>query len=119
MERKEVQGEWWLPENSDHKVPGTLVIDEDAIELTLLGSLRDHTASGIPVPGPDGETQGYDFTEESVRKGGVYPRIVGESGMQGYTLEDCFQIQRTNLFGGGLKGQVPGSGVALRSFSGG
>ena len=104
MERKQIEGQWWLPENRDSKVPGTLVIEEDRIELSLLGALRDHRASAVAQENPDGSTA-FTFTEESMEQDGVYPRILGEAGGKAYTLEDCFQTRRTNLFGGGLQTQ--------------
>lgn len=104
MERKQIEGQWWPPENRDSKVPGTLVIEEDRIELSLLGALRDHRASAVAQENPDGSTA-FTFTEESMEQDGVYPRILGEAGGKAYTLEDCFQTRRTNLFGGGLQTQ--------------
>lgn len=104
MERKQIEGQWWLPGNRDSKVPGTLVIEEDRIELSLLGALRDHRASAVAQENPDGSTA-FTFTEESMEQDGVYPRILGEAGGKAYTLEDCFQTRRTNLFVGGLQTQ--------------
>ena len=106
MERKEVEGQWWLPENTDHQVPGTLVIEENRIELSLFGVLRDDRASAVARKNPDG-SDAWTFTEESMEQGGIYPRIHGRAAGKAYTLEDSRQTRRTNLFGssGGLQTQ--------------
>lgn len=105
MERIEVQGEWWLPENPGRRVAGTLLIDEDEIVLSLLGALRDERASAVEHQEPDGSTA-WTFTEESIQQGGIYPRILGQSGNgKIYTLEDCFQVHRSGMLFGGLETQ--------------
>lgn len=101
MERVEIEGQWWLPENPDHKVPGRFVIDDDKIELSLLGALREFTEAGDTAV-QDGGTVTI-FSEESMARDGVYPRIFGHAANgKYYTLHDCFQTRRTNNFFGGL-----------------
>lgn len=102
MEKREIQGEWWLPDVSDTKVAGTLVIDEEGnTELRLIGALTSELADAEPPEaGVDGSTV-YHFTEDSIAAGGVYPRILGSAGATGFTLDDCFRTHRSmNLFGG-------------------
>lgn len=100
MDRMELEGHWWLPEKPDHRVPGRLVIDDDEIELSLLGALREYIEAGETVVQKGGDTV-TTFTEESLARDGVYPRILGQvtSGKY-YTLHDCFQTHRSGNYSG-------------------
>lgn len=103
MERREIEGQWWLLENPDHKVSGRLVIDDDEIELSLLGALREYAAGGDTVVQEDGTTV-TTFSEESMARAGVYPRILGQAANgKLYSLHDCFQVHRSGNFFGGLE----------------
>jgi hypothetical protein len=100
MESRQLDGEWWLPESPDHVVPGTLsVSDQGEIELRLFDSLRSELHGLEPTVNEDGSTQ-YTITSESIAARGKYLRILGRSGSSGYTLDDCFTVHRTGLFGG-------------------
>lgn len=105
MESFEVSGQWWLPENPDNKVAGTLVVAEDgSSELQLIGSLRSYMEGGESVT-ENGHTV-TTFSQKSLRDAGVYPRIHGFAGGKSFTLDDCFQTHwSSNLFGGGLDSQ--------------
>ena len=98
-------GNWWLPAAPpEAKVPGTLVIGDDgSLELQLIGALSDELEQAEKVE-TDGEVS-YQVTPASLTKSGVYPRILGEVGMSGYTLDDCFQVHRSGALFGGLQTQ--------------
>ncbi len=98
-------GNWWLPgAPEDAKVPGTLVISEDgSLELQLISALSDDLEHAEKVQ-TDGSVS-YLITPASLSKSGAYPRILGEVGMSGYTLDDCFQVHRSGAFFGGLQTQ--------------
>lgn len=100
MDPIEEPGQWWLPENPDHKVSGTLAVRESGeAELRLIGTLRSPFYGGDVTTGADGTTI-ISHTSESMHKSGLYPRILGQAGSKLYTLDDCFQTQlRENLFG--------------------
>ena len=41
-------GEWWLPDEPDHKVPGTLrYTSADGLALTLMGTFEDRISTTI------------------------------------------------------------------------
>ena len=41
-------GEWWLPDEPDHKVPGTLrYTSADGLALTLIGAFEDRISTTI------------------------------------------------------------------------
>lgn len=99
MESFEAHGEWWLPENPEVKVPGTLAVDQDgSAELRLIGSLRSPFDKGASTT-VDGVTK-TTFSEESMEQAGVYRQITGQVENHFYTLEDCIQTRRRGqLFG--------------------
>jgi hypothetical protein len=90
-------GEWWLPENPDHRVPGWLTYSvEDGARLRLVGALRDAWMDFGPSEGTRA------VTEASLTQSGTYPRILGQIGSAAFTLEGCFRSRLENsLFGGG------------------
>jgi hypothetical protein len=97
----EVRGEWWLPGEGDRRrVAGSLRFSrETGAELVLIGRLRQMFDEGERTE-HDGETV-ITFTEESVNRSGVYPRLHGLAGNTAYTLDDCFRLEATDfLFGG-------------------
>ncbi|MFF7931838.1 hypothetical protein [Streptomyces sp. NPDC007940] len=73
----EVHGQWWLPEDEDTKVAGTLKNSvTSGAELQLIGALSS------------------DFNGD-----GIYPRIHGIANGKQYTLEDSFRTQfRSSMF---------------------
>lgn len=93
-------GEWWLPEAPDRKLKGTLTVSlRGECELSLLGALRPIEADGESRS--DGTTTTTTFGEESMERGGLYPRIYGIAGGREITLDDCFRTHRSwNLLGG-------------------
>lgn len=103
MDSIEAPGQWWLPENPDHKVSGTLVIRESGeAELRLIGTLRSPFYGGDVATAIDGTTT-ITHSSRSMHNAGLYPRILGQAGSKEYTLDDCFQTQlRENLFGDAL-----------------
>lgn len=106
MEPVEEQGQWWLPESPERKVAGTLVISaEGTATLHLIGALRTQLESGESKT--ENGTTTVSFTESSIEKAGILPRILGLAGSQGYTLEDCLQTSRRGgIFGGPETQQV-------------
>ena len=81
----EIQGEWWLPEEAEHRLKGTLTIEPDRIELALFDAFgQSKTPHGLSV-GDDSRS---------------FSRILGEGANKAYTLDRCFQTNRTGLFGG-------------------
>ncbi|HEV7823286.1 MAG TPA: hypothetical protein VGP02_00095 [Mycobacteriales bacterium] len=96
----EVRGEWWLPGDEQHTVPGILVFEPtQGSTLSLLGALRDiHHGAERTVK--DGVTT-IKVTQASLDTAGVYPRVHGVVGGKAYTLEDCFREKiDMNLFSG-------------------
>ncbi|MEV6299842.1 hypothetical protein AB0M02_10605 [Actinoplanes sp. NPDC051861] len=107
MESFEVVGEWWLPEHSDRKLAGRLVVDPvDGSHLTLIGgSLREVTDVATWTHN-NGESQAQ-VSEDDFEVAGSYPRILGEAEGQRYTLEDGVQVNyRGAVFGRGYWQQV-------------
>ncbi|WP_157571452.1 hypothetical protein [Kocuria rosea] len=101
MTKEKLDGLWWLPENPDKQVAGTLVVfGNGRQELRLIGSLRDPW-SGAEVTQRDDGSAVTQMTRGSIEQNGLYPRIHGVVGTTNYDLEDCFQLASTmNLFGG-------------------
>ncbi|MER6313481.1 HEPN domain-containing protein [Streptomyces sp. NPDC001581] len=81
MQEFEVHGQWWLPGQDQHKVPGTLRHNESGTLLTLLGALRP-------------EVDIFTSDDEA-----TYPRLYGYAGGRPFTLEDCFQKQMSTQGG--------------------
>lgn len=72
-------GHWWLPEESDRRLPGVLLVEPNGTtSLELIGGfdLNDH----IPVPGGNGYTL----------EGRTAPIVLGEAEGVAITLLDCF-----------------------------
>src|SRR5947207_5064196 len=85
----EVRGDWWLPAQSDHKVPGILKYSTDrGAELELLGSLRSLLEFGERTE-RDGVVQ-VSMTEDVLQSSSRYPRLHGQAEGKPYTLDDCF-----------------------------
>ena len=104
MDEKSWDGQWWLPQTPAEKVPGTLTVDEDGrLRLALIGALDSHLSAGEAVT--EGGTTTVSFTERSMERAGVYPRILGHAGNDAFTLEDCFQTRRSSSFFGGMQFQ--------------
>lgn len=102
MDAFEVNGQWWLPETPDKKVSGTLAVDDKGkAELRLIGALRPYLDAGESETN-DGVTT-VSFTEESMAKSGIYPRILGHAGQESFTLDDCLQVHRSGGIFGGLE----------------
>jgi hypothetical protein len=82
VEAFEAPGRWWLPEYPDDRLSGTLVCDDEGnLDLKLIGVFGSVTndvkvASGLTIRQPDGDT---------------YTRLLGQSGADLYTLENCFR----------------------------
>lgn len=94
-------GEWWLPEDKEARVPGTLVVDDDGgSKLHLIGALGSEFRGMTPEKADDGSVS-YTVTEKSLSESGVYDRILGEVGASGFTLDDCFRVHRSGLLFGG------------------
>jgi hypothetical protein len=94
MEAFESVGEWWLPETPEKRLHGTLAVSERGrAELRLAGTIRSMLDLGTTVKTETGESI-TRFSEQSMARSGVYPRILGEADGKAFTLEDCFQIQR-------------------------
>ena len=88
----EVRGHWWLPEQSDHKVPGILKFSaERGAELELLGSFRSLLEFGERTEG-DGVVR-VEMTEDALRLSGRYPRLHGQAQGKPYTLDDGFALR--------------------------
>ncbi len=74
MQHFTAEGQWWLPETPERRVPGTLTFDGDGLELVLYDALREFTMTEgevVGVASPDwsvepilhGRTRdGRDFT---------------------------------------------------------
>lgn len=94
MEAFETQGYWWLPANPDTRVPGRLTVTaEGRAELSLIGALDSYLSGGESTTDENGVTT-TSFTEESMERSGVYPRILGIGDSGNFTLQDCIQSQR-------------------------
>lgn len=46
----EYAGHWWLPENPDNKVSGTLIFSKDGIKLELIGLIDNIHLDGDNYP---------------------------------------------------------------------
>jgi hypothetical protein len=85
----EVRGDWWLPQQSDRKVPGILKFSiADGAELELFGSFRSLFELGERTE-RDGVVR-VEMTEDALQRSGRYPRIHGQAESNTYTLDDCF-----------------------------
>lgn len=94
-------GHWWLAGSPDHRISGTLRIDERGqATLSLIGSLRDLMHGATETVNPDGsisrEASGRNFEQS-----GAYGRVLGQIGSREYTLDGCRRASfTTNLFQG-------------------
>ncbi len=74
VEHFTTEGQWWLPDQSDRRVPGTLTFNADGLELVLYAALREFEMLEdrvVDVAAPDWEVEpvlhgrardGRDFT---------------------------------------------------------
>lgn len=92
-------GYFWLPSNSEKRIPGTLVIkDGGNIELEVVG-LFDDSIDGL---------------NRAMNGAGTLERIVGHVEMHGLvTLDDCFYKNRNISFGGISKSTIHANKVFL------
>ena len=97
----EVRGHWWLPEQSDHKVPGILKFSaDDGAELELFGSLRSLLELGDRAE-RDAVIQ-VEMTQDALELSARYPRLHGQAQGKPYTLVNCFATRTSwPMFGGG------------------
>lgn len=121
----EVRGHWWMPGQSNDKVPGILKFSVDrGAELELLGSLRNIFERGKRIE-RDGVVQ-VEMTEDALQRSGRYPRLHGQAKGKLYTLDDCFATNWSwPIFGEGgseiinvgrvLRGAIFEKGEALES----
>ena len=94
-----MEGIWWLPETPGHRVAGSLAINATGgAELSLIGSLTSFLDGGVKQV--EGDTTMIYFTEASLARSGRYRRILGLSGQNHVTLENCLQAHRGGIFGG-------------------
>jgi hypothetical protein len=63
-----------------------------------MGPLRSYLDGGITET--KNGTTSVIFTQESLEKSGIYPRITGAANGKTWTLEDCIQIHRSEVWGG-------------------
>ncbi len=101
MKPVEEGGQWWLPETPDAKVSGVLRIDDKGkSQLTLIGELRNRLHDAERHDRPDGSVE-FRFTESSLDRAGSYPRVLGRTGSNDYTLEGGLRTRHSaNLLGG-------------------
>ena len=94
-----MEGIWWLPETPGHRVAGSLAINATGgAELSLIGSLTSFLDGGVKQV--EGDTTTISFTEASLARSGRYRRILGLSGQNHVTLENCLQAHWGGIFGG-------------------
>lgn len=104
MEAFEAPGRWWLPGNPNDRLSGTLVCDDDGnVMLKLIGAFAGvandvKVTSGITIRQPDGDS---------------YTRLLGQSGGDLYTLDNCFR-RRYDPLRGETSEQIIVVGQALR-----
>lgn len=104
MEAFEAPGRWWLPRNPDDRLSGTLVCDHEGnLTLKLIGAFAGMTndvkvTSGVTIRQPDGDS---------------YSRLLGQSGSDVYTLDNCFRRSYDPLRGETSQ-QIVHVGQALR-----
>jgi hypothetical protein len=90
----EINGHWWLPGKTGHRVAGRLFFDpETGAELALIGTLRGFDENKTTAE--DGSTV-TEITESSLS--GVYPLIHGDDGSNAFTLIDCFRTRSKTRF---------------------
>lgn len=100
----EAPGRWWLPGNPEDRLSGTLVCDDEGNQvLKLIGAFADVTnhvkvKPGLTIRQPDGD----NFT-----------RLLGQSGGDIYTLDNCFRRKYDPLRGETTE-QIIVVGQALR-----
>jgi len=101
MKPVEEGGQWWLPETPDAKVSGVFRIDDKGkSQLTLIGELRNRLHDAERHDRPDGSVE-FRFTESSLDRAGSYPRVLGRTGSNDYTLEGGLRTRHSaNLLGG-------------------
>ncbi|MCX2749975.1 hypothetical protein OOZ51_19490 [Arthrobacter sp. MI7-26] len=85
----EWQALWWLPDDPDAKVPGTLRYSPpDGLQLFLLGGFDTSAVADVGVAG-------IAFMGEEV----IWPVILGEDAGQLFTLLDCALTSTLRSFG--------------------
>lgn len=81
----------------DHIIPPANYSETDL----LIGALRTLRTGGESST-VEGSTV-VEFSDGSIQRSGVYPRIHGEADGTGWTLEDCFRTQLNSRLGGGIE----------------
>ena len=74
----EYAGHWWLPENPERKVSGTLIFSKDGITLELIGTIN-------------GKSNWDEINEEHV---GEFPILYGECEEGPVTLINGFEMNK-------------------------
>jgi len=109
----EVRGHWWVPERSDHRVPGILKFSaERGAELELFGTLRSLLDHGERT-----ERKGIvqvEITENALESSARYPRVLGKAAGKPYTLADCFATRTSWHISGDGGSQILNVGRILR-----
>lgn len=96
MQTLDVLGEWWLPDQEDRRVAGSLRFDgTGGGQLELLEALRSPLAEA--PKSRDGDAVTTHVTADALEQSGTYPRILGEADGKAFTLEDCFRTRLRNL----------------------
>lgn len=93
-------GYWWLPENPDHKVAGTLSFDANGLQLLLQGSFivtDEATALGALADLPEWETMPYIYGETYDGKD-----LITLMRFQGATTPQASTINVKNMYVGGV-----------------
>ena len=97
LEPRTYEGRWWLPDDPDDKVTGTLHFSQDDIQLELMGAFRQAVSLSVPAPG-EVVAFGRDFGRLPDQ-----PRITGViRGEQFVSLEQCT--------GFGVEAMIPARG---------
>lgn len=95
-ETLDVLGYWWLPEHTDHKVPGRFTWDaEDGGDLDLLGELIPLELKENVLP--DGGVQRYRAPRTKFQN--QFSIIHGEVRRQAFTLLNSFSLNGVGLHG--------------------
>ncbi|WP_230855127.1 ApeA N-terminal domain 1-containing protein [Arthrobacter terrae] len=97
-------GNWWLPENPEHPVPGVLRYEpEEGLRLLLIGGFEDRTFH--PIDG------GMDEADETF----TWPLLLGSADNKEITLLDCLSVSSESygLGVGGLHKQTVSALTAL------
>ncbi len=109
MERLEVAGHWWLPENESNKVAGILTFDlRKGGQLALIGAFRRAVSAADRENLPAGVTA---YSAERYVIDSNYGRLHGLAGGKSFTLEGCFRQQTRGSFGKPYEEKVYVNGV--------